>query len=142
MDRKQANIQMLAEADVIQDETLKIILRAQVTASETEELALATLVEMKKQGSQMVIISTHILRNDSSNWNSFIFQDDCNAELEIVSNKLDHSQALQNKFDAWTGNWFGGKKRSALKEASADIAARNQEHLGLPNVLICFSDDS
>lgn len=65
-----------------------------------------------------------------------MFQDDINAELETVSNKLDHSQALQNKFDAWAGNWFGGKKRSALKEAAADIAARNQDDLGKTGVTL------
>jgi hypothetical protein len=44
-----------------------------------------------------------------------------------VSSKLDQSQALQTKFDAWAGNWFGGKKRSAMKEAAAEIKERNKE---------------
>lgn len=35
--------------------------------------------------------------------------------------------ALQTKFDAWAGNWFGGKKRSAMKEAQSEIKERNKE---------------
>lgn len=54
-------------------------------------------------------------------------QDDINSELEGVSVKLDQSAALQSKFDRWAGNWLGGKKSSAMKEAAAEIAIRNQE---------------
>lgn len=47
--------------------------------------------------------------------------------MDIVSNKLDQSQALQNRFDLWAGNWFGGKKRAAIREAQQEIAARNND---------------
>lgn len=54
-------------------------------------------------------------------------QDDINTELEAVSTKLDTSKALQSKFDRWAGNWLGGKKSKAMREAAAEIALRNQE---------------
>jgi hypothetical protein len=56
-----------------------------------------------------------------------VFQEDINQELDSVSAKLDTSQALQSKFDRWAGNWLGGKKRSAMNEAAAEIKLRNQE---------------
>jgi hypothetical protein len=57
-------------------------------------------------------------------------KDEVNADLDAVSIKLDQSQALQNRFDIWAGNWFGGKKRAALQEAAAEIAARDKEEFG------------
>lgn len=54
-------------------------------------------------------------------------QDDINAELVSVSSKLDQSSALQSRFDRWAGNWLGGKKAAAMKEAAAEIALRNKE---------------
>lgn len=51
--------------------------------------------------------------------------DDINSELDIVSSKLDQSAALQSRFDRWAGNWLGGKKAQAHKEAAAEIQARN-----------------
>jgi hypothetical protein len=48
-----------------------------------------------------------------------------NSELLTVSAKLDQSQALQNRFDRWAGNWLGGKKNKAFKEASQEISERN-----------------
>ena len=47
--------------------------------------------------------------------------------METVSTKLDTSSALQSKFDRWAGNWFGGKKNAAMKEAAAEIKMRNEE---------------
>ncbi len=47
-----------------------------------------------------------------------------------MSAKLDQSQALQGKFDRWAGNWLGGKKGKALKEASNEIAERNMTDHG------------
>ncbi len=44
-----------------------------------------------------------------------------------MSVKLDKSAALQDKFDLWAFNWIGGKKKSAMREAAAEIALRNQE---------------
>jgi len=44
-----------------------------------------------------------------------------------VSSKLDTSKALQAKFDAWAGNWFGGKRRAAMNEAAAEIQERSKE---------------
>ena len=44
-----------------------------------------------------------------------------------MSSKLDTSKALQSKFDAWAGNWFGGKRRQAMNEAAAEIQERSKE---------------
>lgn len=47
--------------------------------------------------------------------------------MESVSGKLDQSQVLQSKFDRWAGNWLGGKKSKAMKEAAQEITERNQQ---------------
>ena len=44
-----------------------------------------------------------------------------------MSSKLDTSKALQSKFDAWAGNWLGGKRRQAMNEAAAEIQERSKE---------------
>jgi hypothetical protein len=55
--------------------------------------------------------------------------------LASVNTKLDQSQALQSRFDRWAGNWLGGKKRAALKEAAAEIVDRSgQEHTKVKEV--------
>jgi hypothetical protein len=54
-------------------------------------------------------------------------QDDVNAELDSVNSKLETSKALQTRFDAWAGNWLGGKRSKAMKEAAEEIADRNKE---------------
>jgi len=106
VDRKQANLEKLKEADEIQAKTKEAIWRIQRQAAEAEGLGTQTLEELRRQGEQM---------------------DDIHTELESVSQKLDQSQALQSKFDRWAGNWLGGKKAKAMKEAAAEIALRNQE---------------
>ena len=54
MDRKDANLKMLAEADDIQQKTKDTIFRIQQQAAETEELGTATLDQLRRQGAQMV----------------------------------------------------------------------------------------
>lgn len=55
VDRKQANLQKLKEADEIQDKTKEAVLRIQRQAVATEEIAITSLDELRKQGQQMVI---------------------------------------------------------------------------------------
>eukprot|EP01034_Spumella_vulgaris_P027559 gene27559-34298_t len=86
VDRKEANLQKLREADEIQGKTKEAIFRIQKQAAEAEGLGVQTLEELRRQGQQM---------------------DDINTELEGVSVKLDQSAALQSKFDKWAGNWLG-----------------------------------
>ena len=43
---------------------------------------------------------------------------------------MDTSKALQSKFDAWAGNWLGGKRRAAMNEAAAEIQERSKEEHG------------
>lgn len=43
--------------------------------------------------------------------------------------KLDTASGLQDRFDKWSGNWFGRKKRAANAEAQSEIAQRNLEEL-------------
>lgn len=105
IDRREANLKMLNEAADTQNKTKDAIWRIQKQAEEAEGLGTQTLEELRRQGQQM---------------------DDINSELESVSAKLDQSQALQSRFDRWAGNWLGGKKRNAMKEAAAEIAERNQ----------------
>jgi hypothetical protein len=106
MDRREANLNLIRQAEEDQDATKEGIFRIQRTLQETEQIGGQTLEELRKQGSQM---------------------DDINNDLDRVSNKLDQSSALQATFDSWAGNWFGGKKKQALKEAAAEIAQRDKE---------------
>lgn len=42
---------------------------------------------------------------------------------------------MQSKFDLWTGNWLGGKRRQAMAEASQEIAKNSQkEHTRIREV--------
>jgi len=106
VDRRDANRKKLQEADKIQDKTKEAIWRIQRNAAEAEELGAQTLDELRRQGQQM---------------------DDINNELDAVSAKLDTSKALQAKFDAWAGNWLGGKRRAAMNEAAQEIQDRGKE---------------
>ena len=56
VDRSEANRQMLAQAGDIQGKTKDAILRVQKMTAETEELGGHTLDELRKQGTQMVIM--------------------------------------------------------------------------------------
>ena len=103
---RQANLKLLREAEDKQNLSKEAIWRIQRQAAETEQIGTATLEELRKQGQQM---------------------DDIGREIDEVSAKLDQSQSLQNKFDMWAGNWLGGKKRAAIKEAQAEIAQRQAE---------------
>jgi hypothetical protein len=55
-------------------------------------------------------------------------QDDINAELDNIAGQLDKTATLQNQFDRWAGNFFGGKKNAALREASKEIAKSNSRN--------------
>lgn len=54
VDRKDANMKKLKEADKIQDKTKEAIWRIQRQAAEAEELGTQTLDELRRQGQQMV----------------------------------------------------------------------------------------
>lgn len=48
---------------------------------------------------------------------------------------MEQSKALQSRFDRWAGNWWGGKKAAALREAAAEINDRNgNEHTKIKEV--------
>ena len=106
MDRRAANLKVLKEAEEKQNLSKEAIWRIQRQAAETEQIGTATLDELRKQGQQM---------------------DEIGNEVDKVSSQLDRSQQLQNRFDLWAGNWLGGKKRAAIKEANAEIAQRQAE---------------
>jgi len=105
-DRRDANLTMIQEAETQQSATKETVFRIDRQLAETEEIGNQTLEELRKQGSQM---------------------DDISSDLGKVDTKLDQSSALQGQFDRWAGNWFGGKKKAALAEAAAEIAARDVE---------------
>lgn len=92
---------MLAQASDVQSKTKDAIRRTQMQAVETETLAALTLSELGKQGIQM---------------------DEISAELDTVAVQLDKTQVLQNQFDRWAFNFFGGKKNAALQEANKELA--------------------
>jgi hypothetical protein len=54
VDRRDANMKKLKEADKIQDKTKEAIWRIQRQAAEAEELGAQTLDELRRQGQQMV----------------------------------------------------------------------------------------
>lgn len=56
VDRKEANLQKLREADEIQGKTKEAIFRIQKQAAEAEGLGVQTLEELRRQGQQMVYI--------------------------------------------------------------------------------------
>jgi hypothetical protein len=56
VDRKEANLQKLREADEIQGKTKEAIFRIQKQAAEAEGLGVQTLEELRRQGQQMVLV--------------------------------------------------------------------------------------
>lgn len=114
VDRKDANMKMLKDTNEVQDKTKEAIWRIQRQAAEAEQIGTKTVEELRRQGQQM---------------------DDINNEIGNVSAKLEQSKALQSRFDRWAGNWLGGKKNAALKEAAAEISERGQnEHTKIKEV--------
>jgi hypothetical protein len=59
VDRKEANMKMLNEANQIQNQTKEAILRIQQRAAEAEGLGVQTLEELRRQGQQMVSGQVH-----------------------------------------------------------------------------------
>ena len=55
VDRRDANLKKLQEANQIQDKTKEAIWRIQRQAAEAEELGAQTLDELRRQGQQMVM---------------------------------------------------------------------------------------
>lgn len=55
VDRRDANLQKLQEADEIQEKTKAAVLRIQQQVVATEEIAITSLDELRKQGQQMVL---------------------------------------------------------------------------------------
>jgi hypothetical protein len=108
VDRREDNQGLIRAAEDQQQATKDGIFRIQRQLAETEQMGNQTLDELRKQGGQM---------------------DDIASDLGKVSDKLDQASSLQNTFDKWAGNWFGGKKKAALKEAAAEIAARENDAL-------------
>lgn len=108
IDRSAANQKMLREAEDTQSKTKEAVQRIQQQTAATRELGTATLEELRAQGRQM---------------------DDINADVQAVNAKLETAAGLQDRFDAWSGNIFGFKKRSAQKEADSEIAAKTKEDL-------------
>jgi hypothetical protein len=62
VDRKEANLQKLREADEIQGKTKEAIFRIQKQAAEAEGLGVQTLEELRRQGQQMVFTLLRPLR--------------------------------------------------------------------------------
>ena len=110
--------QMLDQADDLQDKTKEAILRIQRQAAETQEVGSLTLEELRRQGQQL---------------------DDIDAELSHTDAQLKQTKKLQNKFDWWAGNWLGGKKNTALREAKHEIAMNNNKEI--PSVRTVYENE-
>lgn len=100
------NAQILEEAEAIQDKTKESILRMKQQTAESEQIGQATLEELRRQGEMI---------------------DENQAEVDQIDEKLNKASSLQNEFDRWAGNWFGGKKRAAQREAKQEIENRRAE---------------
>lgn len=108
MDRRDANLKMLSEAEETQKKTREAVERIKQNLATTEEVGSATLEQLRSQGMQM---------------------DEISGELNNLDSKLDHTKRLQGKFDVWAGNWGGGKKHQATKEAEDYIAINKDNKL-------------
>ena len=97
------NAQVLGEAEDVQQKTKDAMLRIQQQTAATEDLAEATLEELRAQGETM---------------------DNIQRDLDQVNSKLETTDKLQNQFDRWAGNWGGWKKSAAKKEAQEQMAGK------------------
>jgi hypothetical protein len=102
------NQKVIRDAEETQAKTQEAVIRIQQQTAQTKELGAATLEELRAQGRQM---------------------DDINEDVQKVNAKLDTASGLQDRFDAWSGNIFGFKKRAANKEAASEIAAKAREDM-------------
>jgi hypothetical protein len=100
------NASLIRDAEDTQQKTKDAILRIQQQTEATKELGGATLDELRAQSKQM---------------------DDIHMEVHNLNSKLDTTAGLQDRFDRWSGFWFGGKKRAANAEAEAEIAQRQMD---------------
>jgi len=106
MGSREVNLAMVREAEEKQNATKESVFRIQRQLQETESLGSQTLEELRKQTDAM---------------------DQITKDLDSVDAKLDDTAKLQTKFDWWAFNWLGGKKKKAMAEAKADIAASKAE---------------
>jgi hypothetical protein len=103
VDRREANMKVLQDTTNIQDKTKAAVGRMQKQAFESEEIGIKTLEEMRKQGLQL---------------------DNINGQVSNTKEKLDKSEALQNRFERWGGHWMGGSKNTAKAEAEHELAQK------------------
>lgn len=106
MTSREANLSIIRAAEEQQNATKESVFRIQRQLQETESLGGTTLEELRKQTEAM---------------------DGINRDLDTVDAKLDETAKLQTKFDWWAFNWLGGKKKKAVAEAQAEIAASKAE---------------
>lgn len=107
-DRRAANQKVLRETEDTQQKTKDAVQRIQQQTEATKDLGSATLEELRAQGRQM---------------------NDINNDIDDVNAKLDTASSLQDKFDVWSGSFFGFGKRKANKEAAHEIASRQLEEM-------------
>lgn len=108
VDRREANRKVLSDAEATQLKTLEAIERIKAQTAQTEEVGAATLQQLREQGLQM---------------------EDLSNEFGEVDSKLDKTKVLQAKFDFWAGNWLGGKKAAAEREAASYIASQSDSKM-------------
>jgi hypothetical protein len=122
--RQQANKAMQLKIGKTQDKTLESLQRTTRVLAAAQETAIVTNQELRHQGNQVVcgptnIVTELILGSDCLVTSIKNIQGAIQGDIEGVDQKLKATEGLQNTFDLWHGNWFGGKKREAHREVWA-----------------------
>lgn len=86
---------LLEHADELQRKSTEVAQRCQQQLTETEELGIVTLDEIRNQNQTMTQIQ---------------------AAADMTNAKLDHTNKLLNRYDRWAFHWYGGDKRQARRE--------------------------
>ena len=89
------NTILLDHADLLQRESREVARRCQQQLTETEELGMLTLDEIRNQNQTMTQIQ---------------------HAADMTNAKLDHTNKLLNRYDRWAFHWYGGNKRRAQRE--------------------------
>lgn len=97
------NRALLDHADELQRKSAEVARRCQQQLTETEEVGILTLDEIRNQNKTMT---------------------DIQDSADMTNAKLDHTHKLLNRYDRWAFHWYGRNKRQAQKEGKQAINER------------------
>lgn len=95
---------MLEKATAAQNKTKESVVRIQRQTEQTEQLGISTLEALRTHGRKL---------------------DDVSLDVHNANTKLHTSSKLQDRFDKWSGNLFGARKREAIKQANIQISIKS-----------------